>query len=113
MPGQMNHVTFDFSISADGQVTIFQPTVSGDHDIKASGLDFIWDAVSDTHRTNPRAKLQASVTRKWRFVFVVPKRIAEKWKTARSIEISGSKRKWNNIEQFVVAMKDTSRDQGG
>jgi hypothetical protein len=35
-------------------VTIFQMTVGENHSIKASGLDFIWDAVRDAEKMAER-----------------------------------------------------------
>ncbi|KAN0073012.1 hypothetical protein V8E54_009126 [Elaphomyces granulatus] len=59
-PGSRNQATFDaFSISRDGIVTIFQMTVRENHSIKASGLDFIWDAIRDAEKMADSAWLFA------------------------------------------------------
>ena len=47
-PGAPNQATFDaFALSKGGIVTLFQITVSEDHSIKESGLDFVWGALND------------------------------------------------------------------
>ena len=80
-PGSRNQVTFDaFSISRDGIVTIFQMTVGENHSIKASGLDFIWDAIRDAEMmADSKGRLETLKSflprkdNKWRLVFCVPR----------------------------------------
>jgi hypothetical protein len=108
IPGARNQATFDaVSISATIPVSLFQATTAedGEHCIKATGLDFLWDAMA-------LAKLSVqhpTKSRKWRFIFIVPQRVAHHWVRAQRIEFGGvqQKRDWvNYIEQYVMVLGD-------
>lgn len=117
LPGRRNQATFNaFSISEDGLVTLFQPTVTQTHSIETSKLDFIWDAISKAQglATGQAAQkiqgLYPTETKKWRLVFCVPRRVQTHWKHYQVINYQGKqpKRQWEKyIEQFVVAFNDT------
>ena len=114
-PGAKNQATFDaFSISDTQNVSLFQITIArGKHSIKAAGLDFLWNTVS---RAKSLASHPSSIElltpthkRKWRLIFVVPRRVAHDWTTCQVIDFGGvqPKRAWNDyIEQFVMVLGD-------
>jgi hypothetical protein len=111
IPGAKNQATF--SISAGQNVSLFQITTTrGTHSVKATGLDFLWDAVSEAKEltTSPLvASLLPTTARKWRLIFVVPRRIAHHWKKPQDIDFGGVKQKraWNDyIEQSVMVLED-------
>ena len=61
-------------------------TVGENHSIKASGLDFIWDAIRDAEMmADSKGKLETLKSflprkdNKWRLVFCVPRRVEDKW----------------------------------
>ncbi len=121
VPGAKNQKTFDaFSIYPLEVVNIFQMTSSEDeHSAKASGLDFLWDALSRAKNLTDSAyrpyveKLKPSKTRKWRLIFVIPKRVASDWTKLQSIDYRGikPKRAWGDyVEQFVMVLDDEGRD---
>ena len=117
LPGSRNQATFDaFSISEDWVITLFQPTISQTHSIKVSGLEFIWDALTEAKKFvkgQAAAMIQGlypTEKKNWRLVFCVPQRVKTDWNHCQAINYKGKQRKrpWEKyIEQFVVAFKDT------
>jgi hypothetical protein len=117
IPAADNNDTFDaFSISNDG-VVLYQATIrDGTHDVKATGLDFIWDAMNVArqllHGKSQAIKALDSLYPKcgqWSLVFVVPTRVGDCWKRAQNIDFGGKRKKraWHKyLEQFVVVIND-------
>ena len=114
-PGASNQATFDFfTISRERTITLFQSTVSTSHSVKATGLDFIWDALN--HAKNGATKDEGKTIQglfptktKWRLIFVVPKRVEHSWQSWQNIDFGGRgpRRQWGNyIEQSVLEYPD-------
>jgi hypothetical protein len=120
-PGAKNQVTFDaFSISSDA-VNLFQSTISPEKYPKASGSDFLWDALSRAmDLTDPAFRshieeLKPSQKKKWRLIFVIPHRAADYWTKPQSIDFGGinPKRAWGGyVKQFVMVLDDAGGDGG-
>jgi hypothetical protein len=116
VPGAPNQVTFDaWSVSSEGTITLYQPTIRKRHPVKAKGLDFIWDALvgveADTQRSISisTVKQMFPIQRKWRLIFVVPESVGKHWTKAQEIDFGGIKprRAWNGyLEQFVVTLRE-------
>lgn len=108
-----------FSISSSGAVDLFQITTLAEKRPKTSELDFLWDVLSRAQDLTDPAfrpfieKLKPTKTRKWRLIFVIPKRVVPDWTEPRSIDFGGikSKRAWGDyVEQFVMVLDDDGGD---
>jgi hypothetical protein len=108
IPGASNQATSDLCLHSPGHMTLFQATVAPDHDIKASGLDFLWDAVAQATRESAITGLKLpSAENKWRIVFVVPSHVRDKWAVPQKIDFGGKKpkRQWEKyLEQYVLVL---------
>jgi hypothetical protein len=123
IPGAQNQATFDaLSISADGAVKVYQPTVGKTHSVKSSGLDFLWDALVRAkdlveERSRPKfEQLMPNKTRTWQVIFIIPEGVRHHWQRSQSIDFRGikPKRQWKKyLEQFVMVLKETGREGMG
>ena len=92
-------------------------TIAESHSVKASGLDFICDALRQTKAVITTGdmgkekvdellgKYKPGKQKKWWLVFCVPQDVGHKWNKWQCIEYQGKKQKhkWEHyIEQFVV-----------
>ena len=117
--GASNQATFD-SFSIQPGVDLHQHTIDENHSVKAKGLDFIWDSLVRAQELCPPyrqeiASLKPTKTKKWRVIFVIPRRISHLWKTPRPIDYAGlkPKRAWDDyIDQFVMVLDDDGDDDG-
>jgi hypothetical protein len=116
-PGARNQATFDwFAISHEGMVQPFQGTVeNGHHSTKATGLDFITDALLAARKLLPKnhkdfvTKFFASASKNWHVTFVIPKRVGPHWKTAQPIDFGPKKarRQWERyVVEYVLELDD-------
>ena len=118
IPGASNEATFDAFLISKNNIFLLQFTIQPHgHDVKAKGLDFIWDSVNaamellkeDTSRSNALSKLLPNHGSNWRLIFVIPASVSGSWKHSQNINFGGKnpKRAWNNyLEQCVMVLED-------
>jgi hypothetical protein len=119
-PAIPTQATLDaFSISHGGLVQLYQVTCARKHPLRASGFDFLWDAMNlardvldSQYKSEIERLLFPSQLRPWQVIFAIPRRIQRIWEKPQRIDFGGlrPKRQWRSyIEQFRMVLKDDNK----
>ncbi|KDQ18986.1 hypothetical protein BOTBODRAFT_170957 [Botryobasidium botryosum FD-172 SS1] len=102
-PTSPNQATFDAIILlGDRTVLLIQATVSSSHQVKATGLDFVWEAFTEA---DMREWLPGPS--KWHLIFAVPNSVRGGWNREQSITPSSKNRKWEDyIRQYILSPRE-------
>jgi hypothetical protein len=121
VPAIPNQATLDaFSISHGGLIELYQVTSARKHPLRASGFDFLWDALIlaqdelDSRYYSKINQLLPSKTRPWRVIFAIPRRVHRIWKKPQQIDFGDLKprRKWTSyIKQLRMVLEDRSKGE--
>jgi hypothetical protein len=124
VPAAKNNATFDAFLIEPKRILLIQATVGADHDIKAVGLDFIWDALvlamsslpADLKKTIGDLLPNSSAKPLWGIVFAVPASFGGDWNKPQRVDFGGKspKRAWENYisKQFVWTLEEDDANMG-
>jgi len=99
---------------------LYQVTSAQKHPLRASGFDFLWDALtltrgkSDGRYDSKIKQLFPSKKRPWRVIFAIPRRVHRIWKKPQRIYYRDLKprRQWDlYVKQFRMVLEE--RSEGG